>query len=154
MPMELDQTDRRILVKLQQDCRATIAEVAEAAGLSASPCLRRWKRLEEAGIIARYAAVLDAARLGLGVTVLVSVKLADHSHEVVAGFEQAMRRVPEVQECLLLSGQRDYQLRLTLKDLATYNEFMQRVMNRIPGMAAIETSFVMREVKRDTALPL
>ncbi len=152
--MELDETDRRILAKLQRNCRATIAEVAEAAGLSPSPCLRRWKRLEEEGIIARYAAILDAQRLDLGVTVLVSVKLADHSEPTIAQFEAAMRRAPEVQECLLLSGQRDYQLRLTLKDLAAYNEFMQRVMNRIPGIAAIETSFAMREIKRDTALPL
>lgn len=152
--MELDETDRRILAKLQRNCRATIAEVAEAVGLSPSPCLRRWKRLEEEGIIARYAAVLDAQRLDLGVTVLVSVKLADHSEPTIAQFEAAMRRAPEVQECLLLSGQRDYQLRLTLKDLAAYNEFMQRVMNRIAGIAAIETSFAMREIKRDTALPL
>jgi len=152
--MTLNETDRRILAKLQHNCRATIAEVAEAAGISPSPCLRRWKRLEEEGIIARYVALLDAERLGLGVTVLVSVKLSDHSEPTIAQFETAMRRAPEVQECLLLSGQRDYQLRLTLKDLAAYNEFMQRVMNRIPGIAAIETSFAMREVKRDTALPL
>ncbi len=152
--MTLDETDRRILAKLQRNCRATIAEVAEAAGISPSPCLRRWKRLEEEGIIARYAAILDAQKLDLGVTVLVSVKLADHSEPTIAHFEAAMRRAPEVQECLLLSGQRDYQLRLTLKDLAAYNEFMQRVMNRIPGIAAIETSFAMREIKRDTALPL
>lgn len=152
--MKIDETDRRILKKLQADCRATVAEVAEAAGLSPSPCLRRWKRLEEEGVISRYVAVLDAARLGRSVTVLVSVKLADHSHEVIAGFEAAMRRSPQVQECLLLSGQRDYLLRLTLEDLAAYNEFMQRVMNRIPGINSIETSFVMREVKHDLALPL
>jgi len=152
--MELDETDRRILIQLQRNCRATIAEVAEAVGLSPSPCLRRWKRLEEEGIIARYVAILDAQRLGLGVTVLVSAKLSDHSEPTIAQFETAMRRAPEVQECLLLSGQRDYQLRLTLKDLTAYNEFMQRVMNRIPGIAAIETSFAMREIKRDTALPL
>jgi len=152
--MELDETDRRILTQLQRNCRATIAEVAQAAGLSPSPCLRRWKRLEEEGIIARYVAILDAQKLGLGATVLVSVKLSDHSEPTIAQFEAAMRRAPEVQECLLLSGQRDYQLRLTLKDLAAYNEFMQRVMNRIAGIAAIETSFAMREIKRDTALPL
>ena len=152
--MELDETDRRILIYLQRNCRAPVAEVAEAVGLSPSPCLRRWKRLEEEGIIARYVAILDAQKLGLGATVLVSVKLSDHSEPTIAQFETAMRRAPEVQECLLLSGQRDYQLRLTLKDLAAYNEFMQRVMNRIPGIAAIETSFAMREIKRDTALPL
>lgn len=152
--MEFDETDRRILAKLQRNCRATVAEVAEAAGLSPSPCLRRWKRLEEEGIVSRYVAILDARKLDLGVTVLVSVKLSDHSEPTIAQFEAAMRRAPEVQECLLLSGQRDYQLRLTLRDLAAYNEFMQRVMNRIPGIAAIETSFAMREIKRDTALPL
>lgn len=152
--MEFDETDRRILAKLQRHCRATVAEVAEAAGLSPSPCLRRWKRLEEEGIVSRYVAILDARKLDLGVTVLVSVKLSDHSEPTIAQFEAAMRRAPEVQECLLLSGQRDYQLRLTLRDLAAYNEFMQRVMNRIPGIAAIETSFAMREIKRDTALPL
>ena len=154
MAHDLDEIDRKILEALQKNCRLSIAELADIAGLSPSPCLRRWRRLEEDGYVASYCAMLDAKRLGLGVTAIVTVKLSPHTEAVFSKFERAMIRSPEVLECVALAGARDYQLRIVARDLDAYEEFLKRCIVKLGDFASIETAFVLANIKSTTALPI
>ena len=118
MPRALDAIDRKILAHLQRDGRAGLAEIAAAAGLSPSPCLRRIKLMERAGVIARYVAVLDQDAVGLPVSVFVSVKLERQREQALERFAKTIARWPEVLECYLMTGPRDYWLRVVVPDLA------------------------------------
>lgn len=150
----LDEIDRKILAALQEDGRMTIQALADRVGLSPSPCLRRVRLLEEAGIIARYAAVIDQSRIGLPVSVFVSVKLERQRSEELDRFAKAIALWPEIVECYLMTGQRDYLLRVVAADLAAYERFLRDKLTRLEGVASIESSFALGQVKFSNKLPL
>ena len=152
--MRLDRIDYAILDHLQRDARATSGELAEAAGLSASPAHRRQKLLEEAGIIRGYVALLDQDRVGLPVSVFVSVRLLAQTDEHLAAFETAIAELPEVMECYVMSGASDYLLRVVAPDLGAYEEFLRTRLTRIPGVRGVESAFALKRVVYRTNLPL
>ncbi|MCB1549222.1 MAG: Lrp/AsnC family transcriptional regulator [Hyphomicrobiaceae bacterium] len=152
--MSLDDIDRRLLAVLQENGRLTATEIAERIGLTTSPCLRRIRLLEEAGIIRGYAALVDQRKVGLPVSVFVSVKLEKQREEAMTRFEEAIRRYPEVVECYLMTGSRDYLLRVVTSDLTAYERFLKSTLTRIDGVASIESSFALAQVKHSTVLPV
>ena len=154
MQAKLDAIDRKILALLQEDGRKSIAELAEQVGLSPSPCLRRVRMLEKAGVISRYVAVLDQQSVGLPVSVFVSIKLESQREEALDRFAKAIERWPEVLECYLMTGPRDYLLRVVVADLAAYERFLKQKLTRLYGIASIELSFALEQVKYTNVLPL
>ncbi len=152
--MRLDRIDYAILEHLQRDGRATSGELADAAGLSASPALRRQKLLEDDGTIRRYVALLDQDRVGLPVNVFVSVRLQAQTDEHLAAFEKAVTELPEVMECYVMSGASDYLLRVVAPDLGAYEEFLRTRLTRIPGVRGVESAFALKRVVYRTNLPL
>lgn len=151
---QLDATDRRLLREVQRDGRASVVALAERIGLSATPCARRLRRLEEAGVIARYAAVLDAGRLGLGLTAFVQVSLASRAEETVEAFHAAIGRMPEILAAWAMSGETDYLLQVVARDLEDYGEFATRRLLRLPGVKDTRSAFVLRTVKPPAGLPV
>lgn len=154
LPVRLDRIDMAILDHLQRDGRATSGELAEAAGLSASPAHRRQKLLEEGGIIGRYVALLDQDRVGLPVNVFVSVKLSAQTEDHLAAFEQAIADCPEIMECYVMSGASDYLLRVVAADLGAYEEFLRTRLTRMPGVQGVTSAFALKRVVYRTNLPL
>ncbi len=134
---DLDATDRKILELLQADGRMSLAELAEKVGLSPSPCLRRVRMLED-GVISRYVAVLDQRAVGLPVSVFVSIKLEKQRQESLDRFAKAIERWPEVLECYLMTGSRDYWMRVVVPDLDAYERFVKQKLTRVEGIASIE----------------
>lgn len=143
----LDAVDLKILAALQENCRITLAELSEHVGLSQSPCLRRWRRLEDDGYITRYTALVNARKLGRKMMAFVEIKLAIHSDEAIELFERAIRQAPQVQECHLMTGQRDYLLRVLVDDLDAYDDFVKTVLRSVNNISSMETSFALHEVK-------
>ena len=152
--VRLDPADRKILAALQRDGRASITDIAGEVGLSPSACLRRVKALEEAGLIARYVAVLDQRKAGLPVSVFVSIKLERQREDALDAFAAAIRPWPEVLECYLMTGARDYLLRVVAADLDAYERFLKQKLTRVEGIASIESSFALEQVKYSNVLPL
>ncbi|MDE2364464.1 MAG: Lrp/AsnC family transcriptional regulator [Hyphomicrobiales bacterium] len=152
--MQLDAIDRKIIAALQQDGRMTILDLAARVGLSGSPCARRVRLLEEAGIITGYVAVVDQARVGLSISVFASVKLERQREEELDRFSDAVRRWQEVVDCYLMTGQRDYLLRIVVPDLESYERFLKDKLTRLKGVASIESSFALGQIKRSNALPI
>jgi Lrp/AsnC family leucine-responsive transcriptional regulator len=150
----LDATDRKILAVLQRDGRISLSDLAARVALSPSPCLRRMRRLERAGIIARYVAVVDQARVGLPVSVFVSIKLESQRVEALERFKKAITKWPEVLECYLMTGPRDYLLRIVAADLAAYEQFLKQKLTRIDGVSSIESSFALEQTKYSHTLPI
>ena len=151
---KLDDIDRRILAALQADGRMTAQELADRVGLSASPCARRVRLLEEAGVVKGYVAVIDQAKVGLPISVFASVKLERQREDDLDRFSQAVARWPEVVDCYLMTGQRDYLLRIVVSDLESYERFIKDKLTRLDGVASIESSFALGQVKRSNALPI
>lgn len=154
MPIQLDRLDRRILAVLQQDGRIQNVELARRVGLSPSPCLRRVRLLEEAGIIERYVALLDAAKVGAGFTVFARVWLAAQDEDTVSGFVEQVRSFPEVLECYLMAGDCDFLLRVAVADLDAYRRFQVEHLNRIKGVQSVKTDIPMQEIKHSWELPV
>ena len=154
MPTELDAIDRKILHHLQQDGRMSLADLADQVGLSPSPCLRRIRILEKAGVIARYAAVLNQQAVGLPVSVFISVKLEKQKQDALDRFAKTIARWPEVMECYLMTGPRDYWLRVVVPDLAAYERFLKQKLTRLDGVSSIESSFALEQVKYSSVLPV
>jgi Lrp/AsnC family leucine-responsive transcriptional regulator len=153
--MTLDRYDRRILDELQRDGRISNQELAERIGLSPSPCLRRVRALEESGIIAGYRAMLDAKQLGLTLMALIHISMDQHTPERFANFDRAVADLPEVMECLLITGQdADYQLKVVVRDLDAFQALLLEKITRIEGVSGVHSSFVLRRVVDKTALPL
>lgn len=150
----LDAIDRRILAELQRDGRMTNQALAEKVGLSPTPCLRRVRRLEEAGIIGGYVAVVDQKAVDLPVSVFISIKLERQREEDLDRFAEAVSRWPEVMECYLMTGQRDYLMRVVCADLPAYERFLKARLTRLDGIASIESSFALAQVKHTNVLPL
>ena len=155
MPNEaLDQIDLRILEHMQKDARLTNVELAERVGLSPSPCLRRLRRLERDGVINGYMTFVDQTKVGLPVSVFVSVALKEQSESALEEFEAAVAALPEVMECYLMTGASDYLLRVVTRDLADYDRFLKQHLTSIPAIASIQSSFALKQVTYKTALPL
>ena len=145
--IKLDRIDRAILMELQENCRITNQELSERVGLSPSPCLRRLRRLESAGAILGYSATLDEVAVGLAVSVFVSVKLERQIDEALTVFEAAVRECPEIVDCWLMTGDRDYMLRIVVPGLPEYEKFLAGTLTKIPGVSSIESSLSLRRVK-------
>lgn len=150
----LSDVDRRILRVMQADGRMTIQAIADKVGLSASPCLRRIRRMEEAGIITAYSVTLDQTAIGLPVSVFVSIKLERQRAEQLDRFGEAIADWPEVMECYLMTGQFDYLLRVVCADLAAYEAFIREKLTRVDGVSSIESSFALGQVKYSRVLPI
>jgi Lrp/AsnC family leucine-responsive transcriptional regulator len=155
MPIpSLDAMDLKILALLQVDGRISINDLAGKVGLSPSPCLRRVRILEKSGVIARYVAVLDQRAAGLPVSVFISVKLEKQKEDLLDKFAKTIARWPEVLECYLMTGPRDYWLRVVVPDLAAYERFLKTKLTRLEGIASIESSFALEQVKYTNVLPV
>ena len=153
--MDLDRQDKRILATLQQDGSVTNLELAEKIGLSPSPCARRVKQLEEAGFINRKVSLLNANKLNLKLTALIQISMDKHTPDRFELFEKEVSQYPEVMECLLITGQSaDYQLKVVVADMETYQEFLLNKITRIQGVSDVHSSFILREVINSTELPL
>ena len=153
--MQIDRYDRRILEVLQAEGRISNQDLAQRIGLSPSPCLRRVRALEEAGLITGYRAILDQAKLGLSLLALIHISMDRHTPERFANFEQKIADLPEVLECLLITGQEaDYQLKVVVPDMEAYQALLLNRITRIEGVSGVHSSFVMRRVIDKTALPL
>jgi Lrp/AsnC family leucine-responsive transcriptional regulator len=150
----LDATDRRILAALQRNARIANTELADEVGLTPAPCLRRVKRLEELGVIASYTALLDQKRVGLGLTVFVTVTLDRQTKGTYEDFAARMRERPEVLECYLTLGERDFLLKVVVADLEAYQRFYSDHLTRAPGVRNINSVIAVNEEKRTTALPV
>jgi Lrp/AsnC family leucine-responsive transcriptional regulator len=153
--MQLDRYDLHILELLQQDGRLSNQDLADRIGLSPSPCLRRVRALEESGLIIGYHASLDARMLGLSLTALIHISMDQHTPERFDNFEAKVAEIPEVMECLLITGQdADYQLKAVVKDMDAYQELLLNRITRIAGVTGVHSSFVLRRVADRTSLPL
>ena len=153
--IQLDRYDRKILQLLQTDGRISNQDLADRIGLSPSPCLRRLRALEESGLIVGYRALVDAKALGLSLTALIHISMDQHTPERFNRFEAAIAKIPEVMECLLITGQAaDYQLKVVVKDMDAYQELLLNRITRIPGVTGVHSSFVLRRVVDKTALPI
>jgi DNA-binding Lrp family transcriptional regulator len=152
--MQLDSIDWQILGLLQADARMSNVELAKAVGLSPSPCLNRVRALEEAGYISRYVTLLDALRIGLKVSVFIQVTLERQVETALERFETAIRGRPEVMECYLMTGDADYLIRVVVADIQRLEEFILKFLTKLPGVGNIKSSFALKQVKYQTALPL
>ena len=150
--MALDRIDRTILDVLQRDGRISNLDLAGKVGLSPAPCLRRVRALEDSGIISRYAALLDPARIGMGFEVIVDLRLKGQTREHFERFDKRIVRFPEVLECYLIAGEWDYSLRVAAADLAGYQAFLlDRLMFGDNDIASFRTTIVMKKVKSTTS---
>ena len=146
--------DRRILAELQKDSRLTTQELADRVGMSSSATWRRVRSLEDAGIIDRYAVIVDPKKAGFGLSSMVHVSLARHEQANVENFVREVLRHPEVLECFATSGEADFHLRVVVEDIDAYNRFLDDFIFRLPGVSQVRSNIVLKEIKTDTALPL
>ena len=154
MPIKLDEIDRRILRALQRDGRLQNTELAQEVGLSPSPCLRRVRLLEEAGVIERYVAVLDAAQVGIGMTLFTRVWLTAQDADTIEHFIEAMKRLPQIVECYIMLGESDALLRVVVADLDDYRRFQTQHLTRANGIQNVKTDLPSQIVKQSYALPV
>jgi Lrp/AsnC family leucine-responsive transcriptional regulator len=152
--MLLDPTDRRILAELQRDGRLSHVELAERVGLTPTPCTRRVRELEAAGVIQGYAALIEPRKVGLAIQAIVQVKLEKHTDEIVARFRQALQERPEVLACLALTGDMDFLLQVVVRDVDALSDFTLRRLLRLPGVRDVRTGVVLETVKRSTVVPV
>ena len=152
--MKLDRTDRTILAELQRDGRLSNRELADKVHLSESACLRRVRALEEAGVIDRYAALVSQSKVGLPGNVFVSITLNRQEQTDLAAFEEAVKRVPEVMECYLMTGAQDYLLRVAVSDPADFERLHSQHLTRLPGVARVQSSSALRTVRKSVELPV
>ncbi|WP_374657119.1 Lrp/AsnC family transcriptional regulator [Phenylobacterium sp.] len=150
----MDAKDRQIIRELQKDGRITNQDLADRVNLSPSPCLRRLRLLEEAGVIKGYTALVDQKAYGLPITVFIRVRLERHGEAVVRTFEEHVARIEEVLDCYLLAGGDDYLLRVIVASLEAYEDFIRRKLHAIPGVASIDTSFAYGVVKQTRVFPV
>jgi len=153
--VELDKLDKRILRELQTDGNISNTDLAERVGLSATPCARRVKRMQDEGLIQGQVIILNASQLGLKLSALVQVSMDRHTPDRFERFEAEIKKYPQVVECLLITGQSaDYQLKVIVPDMDFYQEFLLNILTRIEGVADVHSSFILRKVLDTTALPL
>ncbi|MAK55475.1 MAG: ArsR family transcriptional regulator [Pusillimonas sp.] len=150
----LDSIDLKILQEIQANARLTNSELATRVNLSASPCLARVKALEEAGVISQYVTLLDPLQIGLNVSVFIEIRLEQQIEKSLERFQNAIRNYPEVMECYLMTGDSDYLLRVVVPDIQALERFIIDELSKIPGVSNIKSSFALKQVKYQTALPL
>jgi len=151
--MKLDSFDIKILQQLQQDANQSVNTIAEQVGLSHTPCWRRIKRLQESGVISANVALVNAKKVGLGVVVFVTVKLNSHDEQLLAHFESAAVAMDEVMQCYIMSGDVDYLLRVVVQSIEQYEQTLKRKLVKLPGVASLNSSFALRELKNQHLLP-
>jgi DNA-binding Lrp family transcriptional regulator len=150
----LDQIDRRLLAELQDEGRVTNVELAQRVGLTAPPCLRRVRALEEMGVIRGYHAELDSAKLGFAITVFAMVSLKSQAEDALRQFEDHVRQLPEVRECHMLNGEIDFILKIVSRDLQSFQEFLTSKLTPAPNVASVKTSLTIRTSKHVPGVPL
>ena len=150
----LDRTDRRILHELQQNAKLTNSALAERISLSESACLRRVRLLEESGLLSGYVALVDQSKAGYPDNVFVTITLESQQQADLAAFEQEVRKLPEVMECHMMSGEADYLLRVIVRDARDYERIHSRFLTRLPGVDRVHSSFALRTVLKRTELPI
>ena len=149
----MDAIDRKILALLQTDASLSVAEIGQRVGLSSTPCWKRIQRMESEGVIERRVAILNPEKLGLGITVFVSIETGDHSEEWLKRFAEAVKAMPEVLEFYRMAGDVDYMLRVAVPDIQGYDAFYKRLIAAIP-LKNVTSRFAMERIKSTTALPL
>jgi len=153
--IKLDRTDKQILQLMQANARISNLELADSIGLSPTPCSRRVKRLEESGIIDKHVTLLKPSALGLNLTAMISISMDRHTPERFDHFEASIAALPEVLECLIVTGQSaDFLLKVVVQDMQHYEKFLLGNLTRLEGVTGVHSSFVLREVVKKTALPL
>jgi DNA-binding Lrp family transcriptional regulator len=152
--VQLDTYERRILIALQDNARLTNEELAKQVGLSPSACWRRVKALERAGVILRYAAIVDPKKVGLGECVFAHITLARHSAKSAQEFAQSILARPEVMECFFTTGDADILLRVATPSVSAYDKFLEEFIFFAPGISQVRSNFALRQIKFETALPL
>lgn len=149
----MDEVDQKLLVLLQQDATLSIAQLADQVGLSSTPCWKRIQKLEAAGVITGRVALLDPARIGLGLTVFVAVEAGDHTPEWLGNFAAAVSAMPEVMEFYRMAGDVDYMLRVVVADMQSYDVFYKKLISAVP-LKNVTSRFAMEKIKSVTALPV
>ncbi|GGD53989.1 winged helix-turn-helix transcriptional regulator [Erythrobacter arachoides] len=150
----LDSIDRKLLSELQSEGRVTNVDLARRVGLTAPPCLRRVRALEEEGVIRGYHADLDASKLGFAITVFAMVSLRSQAEEDLRGFENHIKGLPEVRECHMLNGEIDFILKIVSRDLQSFQEFLTSKLTPAPNVASVKTSLTIRTAKHEPGVPL
>ena len=151
---ELDHTDRAILRLIQRDAALSLAEIAAEVGLTPTPCWKRIRRMEAGGIITGRVALVDPARVGLGLSVFVAIETGDHSAPWIESFATTVAKMPEVVDCWRLGGDVDYMLRVVVPDMAAFDNFYRRLTADVPALRKVTSRFAMERVKNTTALPI
>jgi Lrp/AsnC family transcriptional regulator len=149
----MDAIDRKILAVMQEDASLSVAEIGNRVGLSSTPCWKRIQRLETDGVIQKRVAVVDQAKIGLGITVFVSVETGDHSQDWLDRFAQVVGAMPEVMEFYRMAGDVDYMLRVVAPDIQGYDAFYKRLIGTVP-LKNVTSRFAMEKIKSTTALPI
>ncbi|RBW47985.1 Lrp/AsnC family transcriptional regulator [Psychromonas sp. B3M02] len=153
--VKLDRIDKQILQLMQGNARISNLELADSIGLSPTPCSRRVKRLEESGIIDKHVTLLKSAALGLNLTAMIGISMDRHTPERFENFETSVTALPEVLECLIVTGQSaDFLLKVVVRDMQHYEQFLLGHITKLEGVTGVHSSFVLREVLKKTALPL
>lgn len=151
---DLDSYSRSLLRELIRDSRQTVQELADAVGLSASPCWKRIKAMEERGVIRGYTARVDPEKVGLGLQVIVEANLARHREEQVRSFEDEIAAIPEIVQCLSTTGESDYVMTVMVADIKCFERLLHETLLRLPGITHVRSRIVLRELKAQTQLPL
>jgi Lrp/AsnC family transcriptional regulator, leucine-responsive regulatory protein len=150
----LDAYSLKILLELQRDGRQTVAQLSAAVGLSPTPCWKRVKEMEAAGVIRGYTALVDQEKVGLDLTVMVEVNLTHHAEEQVQQFERAVAASPHIVRCQATTGQADYLLTVLAPDIKHYERLLHDTIFKLPGVTHVRSSIVLREIKSEIALPI
>lgn len=150
----LSENERQILTVLQTDGRITNQALAEQVGLSAAPCWRRVKGLEDSGVIRGYAALVDPRRTGLDIVAYAHIHLQSHGEDNITRFEDAVRKTPQIMECYAVTGEADFLIKVMVPDIAAYDRFLHDFVFRLDGVGQVQSNLALREIKYTTALPL
>ncbi len=150
----IDKIDRKLLALLQKDCTLSLQALAEAVNLTTTPCWKRLKKLEDDGIIRARVALLDGEKLGLSLTAFMLIKTQQHSSDWFRQFVAVVELMPEVMAFYRMAGEYDYLLRIQVADMKSYDAFYKRLVNGVPGLIDVTSSFAMEEIKYSTALPV
>jgi Lrp/AsnC family transcriptional regulator len=151
--IRMDAIDRKILAVVQEDASLSVADIGHRVGLSSTPCWKRLQRLEADGVITRRVALIDPEKVGLGITVFVSVETGDHSHEWLRRFAETVGAMPEVMEFYRMAGDVDYMLRVVVRDMQSYDAFYKKLIATVP-LKNVTSRFAMERIKSTTALPI
>lgn len=154
MTIKLDEIDLKILRLLQENCDLNINEIGDQVGLSHTPCWRRIKKLEDAGIIEARKCILNAQHVGLDISIFVFVRLDTHSSEILENFEEATKHIPEIMQCYTMSGEFDYLLRVVVPTVRDYEKTIKGKLLKLPNVGVMNSHFSLNEIKNTTALPL